>query len=108
MNSVPPSVQVFAWVCLLVMIALAFGFRLKTKFRADDTIYEGIVADLKRVNERVKTLTEQLDTERQERHQETTLLRTQINDLSSQLTQTKARLSTVQDQVRRMGAEPIA
>lgn len=108
MTGLPPSVQVFAWVALLVMIALAFGFRLKTKFRADDTIYEGIVADLKRVNERVRTLTEQLDTERRERHEETTTLRTQINSLQAELTQTKARLTTVQDQVRRMGAEPIA
>lgn len=108
MNNVPPSVQVFVWVGLFLMIALAFGFRLKTKFRADDTIYEGIVADLKRVNERVRTLTEQLDTERRERHEETTTLRTQINNLQSDLTQTQARLRTVQDQVRRMGAEPIA
>lgn len=108
MTGLPPSVQVFAWVALLVMIALAFGFRLKTKFRADDTIYEGIVADLKRVNERVRTLTEQLDTERRERHEETTTLRGQINGLQAELTQTKARLTTVQDQVRRMGAEPIA
>lgn len=106
--SIPPSVQVFLWVAGITMVALALGFRLKTKFRADDTIYEGIVADLKRVNERVRVLTEQLDTERQERHQESTQLRTQINNLQSELTQTKARLSTVQDQVRRMGAEPIA
>ena len=108
MINLPPAVQVILIVGVFSMLAVALGFRLKTKFRADDTIYEGIVADLKRVNERVKSLTEQLDTERTERHIETTALRTQINDLSSQLQQTKARLTIVQDQVRRMGAEPIA
>lgn len=106
--NVPLQIQVLLWVAAITLIALAFGFRLRTKFRADDTIYDGIVADLRRVNERVMTLTNQLDTERTERHVETTALRGQINELSSQLQQTKARLSIVQDQVRRMGAEPIA
>lgn len=108
MISLPPALQVFIVVSVVVILAMLLGFRIRTKFRADDTIYEGIVADLKRVNERVKSLTTELDTERRERHVEATALRTQINELGAELSKTKARLSTVQDQVRRMGAEPIA
>lgn len=108
MSHLPAYAQVIIYVGAFLVVLLMLGFQLKTKFKASDTIYEGIVADLKRVNDRVRTLTEQLDTERTERHIETKALRGQINDLSSELSQTKARLSTVQDQVRRMGAEPIA
>lgn len=108
MNSLPAAAQVVIYVGAFLVVLLMLGFQLKTKFKASDTIYEGVLTELRRVNDRVKTLTEQLDTERAERHSETTSLRTQINTLSSELSQTKTRLATVQDQVRRMGQEPIA
>lgn len=104
MSQLPAYAQVVIWVGVFSIGALLLGFQLKTKFKASDTIYDGITADLRRVNDRVRELTEEL----QSMHTETNGLRRQVNELRAELTQTKARLTVVQDQVRRMGAEPIA
>lgn len=108
MNSIPPSLQVGFWVIAVVLVALAFGIRLKNKVKADDTIVEGLVSDLRRMNTRLDTVTKQLDQEREERHKETTSLRTELSRVNTELERTKMTLGLVRDQVKRLGSEPIA
>lgn len=108
MNSLPPALIVFMVVVVFVLVAMAFGFRLKTKVQADDTIVSGLASALDQTNARLSALTQELDRERSERHKETSALRNELSRVNAELERTIMTLDVVRKQVRRLGEEPIA
>lgn len=95
-------------VLLLVLLIAAAGWRVKTKQRVDDTIYEGLTQDADRLMTLVGRLRTQLDEEIATRHANEQRLRSDLSEAEALIARFRVEVDLLRTQVTGLGAVPVA